>query len=153
MKVLLASIFSFLISPNLCFAYAIPSTTPEVLKLVIQENGHQTLETVLGTKISILDWFLSNAYFESQDLTETGTLFHRISDAKCIEKDSTVQCQITYLAQEFVPRPNNPENYCQGADYGDGILVVFAIVDSTLKFLSAEQNISLGGDGPCGANW
>lgn len=135
------------------FATTIPSTITEVIKLVIYKNGDQMITTPVDTKVSIFDWYLSTLSQDSQDLTETGSLFNRIDNAICIEKNATVTCSIVSIAQEFVPLTDNSGNYCAGADYGEGISVVFAVDGTNLKFLNGEINISMSGDGPCGANW
>lgn len=155
MNSLLAGILSCLVFPNLSSAGAIPTTTSGVLKLVVYENGAQKIKLPAGLgQISIIDWYLSTVTSEgNQDLTKNGTLFNHITEAKCAEQKSEVVCTVLTLAQEFVPTANDAEKFCHGSDYGRGIKVFFAKNGSKLKFLRGENDVSMSGDGPCGAEW
>ncbi len=141
---------------NLCMANPIPTSVNETLKLVIFENGNQMIDTPADFQISIFDWYLSTVSPEgNEDLTETGMLFSRISNAECTEQGDEVTCKIGAISQEFVPAPSDGDEdlYCTGADYGEGITVVFTRSPSKLTFVRGAIDVSMSGSGPCGVEW
>lgn len=98
--IVLASVFA-----TTAHATSIPFTKAEVVKLIVIENGHQTVTYEgFGSRV-IGDWYTGSLFSDgNDDLNKDGKLYHRIlDDAKCTQQGVTVTCSVTIVAQEFVP--------------------------------------------------
>ena len=138
---------------SLSVAAPVPTSEKEIFKLVVFDNGSKMISTPADGQVSIIDWYLSTVSSEgNQDLAENGVLYSRIMGAECTEHDTEVTCSVSMNSQEFVPSLEMSDLYCTGADYGEGIKVVFSKEDSKLNFLRGEINVSMSGNGPCGAD-